>query len=55
LYLRILSNLADKRLVRVRTVIDREILGGEDVVDGIVCAYTFAAADPYRAAPTTRA
>jgi hydroxymethylglutaryl-CoA reductase len=49
-YLRILSNLADKRLVRVRTVIDREILGGEDVVDGIVCAYTFAAADPYRAA-----
>lgn len=49
-YLRILSNLADKRLVRVRTVIDKETLGGEDVVDGIVWAYTFAAVDPYRAA-----
>ena len=49
-YLRILSNLADKRLVRVRAVIDKEILGGEDVVDGIVYAYAFAAADPYRAA-----
>ncbi|WP_333594837.1 hydroxymethylglutaryl-CoA reductase, degradative [Anaerospora hongkongensis] len=49
-YLRILSNLADKRLVRVRTVIDKETVGGEDVVDGIVWAYTFAAVDPYRAA-----
>lgn len=49
-YLRILSNLADKRLVRVRSVIDKEALGGDDVVDGIVCAYTFAAIDPYRAA-----
>ena len=49
-YLRILSNLADKRLVRVRTVIDKEALGGEDVVDGVVWAYTFAAVDPYRAA-----
>ena len=49
-YLRILSNLADKRLVRVRTVIDQETLGGEEVVDGIVCAYMFAATDPYRAA-----
>ncbi len=49
-YLRILSNLADKRLVRVRTVIDKETLGGADVVDGIVWAYTFASVDPYRAA-----
>ena len=49
-YLRILSNLADKRLVRVRTVIDKEALGGEEVVDGIVWAYTFASVDPYRAA-----
>jgi len=49
-YLRILSNLADKRLVRVRTVIDKVALGGEAVVDGIVWAYTFAAVDPYRAA-----
>jgi hydroxymethylglutaryl-CoA reductase len=48
-YLRILSNLADKRIVRARTVIDKELLGGEDVVDGIVLAGAFAEADPYRA------
>jgi hydroxymethylglutaryl-CoA reductase len=49
-YLRILSNLADKRLVRVRTTVDRDTLGGEEVVDGILYAFAFAAADPYRAA-----
>lgn len=49
-YLRILSNLADKRLVRARTTVTKDALGGENVVDGIVWAYTFAAADPYRAA-----
>jgi len=49
-YLRILSNLADKRLVRARTKVTKEALGGEDVVDGIVYAQTFAEADPYRAA-----
>ncbi|MEM3833042.1 MAG: hydroxymethylglutaryl-CoA reductase, degradative [Thermoprotei archaeon] len=49
-YLRIITNLADKRLVRARTVIDKNEIGGEDVVDGIVEAWAFAAADPYRAA-----
>lgn len=48
--LRILSNKADRRLARVRAVFDRDALGGEDVVSGIVDAYRFAAADPYRAA-----
>lgn len=48
--LRILSNKADLRLARVRAVYDKEALGGEDVVDGIIDAYAFAAADPYRAA-----
>ncbi len=48
-YLRIVSNLADRRLVRARTKIPREALGGEDVVHGIVCAQSFAAADPHRA------
>jgi hydroxymethylglutaryl-CoA reductase len=48
-YLRILSNLADKRLVRARTLITKEALGGEEIVDGIVYAHTFAANDPYRA------
>ena len=49
-YLRILSNLADKRLARVRAEIDKEALGGDKIVDGIVWAYRFAEADPYRAA-----
>jgi hydroxymethylglutaryl-CoA reductase len=48
--LRILSNKADRRLARVRAVYDRDALGGADVVNGIMEAYTFAAADPYRAA-----
>lgn len=49
-YLRILSNLADHRLARARVEIDKTELGGESVVDGIITAYEFAAADPYRAA-----
>ena len=48
--LRILSNKADLRLARVRAIYDRDALGGADVVDGIIDAYAFAAADPYRAA-----
>lgn len=48
--LRILSNKADLRLARVRATYDRDALGGEDVVAGIIDAYSFAAADPYRAA-----
>jgi hydroxymethylglutaryl-CoA reductase len=49
-YLRIISNLAVKRLARAYTIIDKEAVGGEEVVDGIIEAYNFAAADPYRAA-----
>ncbi len=49
-YLRIISNLADKRLVRARCVVPKDVLGGEEVVDGIVLAWAFADADPYRAA-----
>ena len=48
--LRIISNLADKRLARAKVLIPKEELGGEEVVDGIVEAYAFAAADPYRCA-----
>ena len=48
--LRIISNLADKRLARATTQISKEALGGEEVADGIVDAYAFAAADPYRCA-----
>jgi hydroxymethylglutaryl-CoA reductase len=49
-YLRIISNLAVKRLARAYVVVDKEVLGGEEVVNGIIEAYNFAAADPYRAA-----
>lgn len=47
--LRILSNLADRRLVRARAIWPADVIGAE-VVDGVVAAYAFAAADPYRAA-----
>ena len=49
-YLRIISNLATKRLVKAWCVVNKESLGGEAVVDGIVYASAFAEADPYRAA-----
>jgi hydroxymethylglutaryl-CoA reductase len=49
-YLRIISNLADRRLVRATAVFDKEALGGQEVVEGIVYAYAFAEADPYRCA-----
>lgn len=48
--LRIISNLAVKRLARVKAVFPKEALGGDTVVDGIVNAYAFAAADPFRCA-----
>ncbi len=48
--LRIISNLAVKRLARAKATFTKEALGGENVVDGIVNAYAFAAADPYRCA-----
>jgi len=49
-YLRIISNFADKRLIRAKAVFTKETIGGEEVVDGILAAYHFAAGDPYRAA-----
>jgi len=49
-YLRIISNLATKRLARAWCTVPKKSVGGEEVVDGIVNAYAFAAADPYRAA-----
>ncbi|MFW9789159.1 MAG: hydroxymethylglutaryl-CoA reductase, degradative [Candidatus Thorarchaeota archaeon] len=46
--LRILSNLAEFRLVRSKATFDKELLGGEEVVDDIIAAWAFAEADPYR-------
>jgi hydroxymethylglutaryl-CoA reductase len=48
--LRILSNLADRRLARARCTWPLAAIGGEAVRDGMVSAYHFADADPYRAA-----
>jgi len=54
-HLRILSNLADHRLARAQCTIPLRELAfdaypAEDVRDGIISAWAFAAADPYRAA-----
>ncbi|MFZ5819683.1 MAG: hydroxymethylglutaryl-CoA reductase, degradative [Chloroflexota bacterium] len=60
-HLRILSNLADRRLARARCTVpvkELEMVGqngilsyaGEQVRDGIIEAWAFAASDPYRAA-----
>ena len=53
-YLRILSNLSDRRLARAHAVVPpsalaRDGLTGEEVVEGILWAYAFAVVDPYRA------
>jgi hydroxymethylglutaryl-CoA reductase len=54
-HLRILSNLADRRLARARCTISHAQLAFDEfdaaeVRDGIIAAWAFAAADPYRAA-----
>lgn len=49
-YLRILSNLADRRLARARCIWKLDAIGGAEVRDGMIRAYEFALADPYRAA-----
>lgn len=48
--LRIISNLADKRLVRVRARFKKESIGGTEVVNDVINAFEFADVDPYRAA-----
>jgi hydroxymethylglutaryl-CoA reductase len=54
-HLRILSNLADRRLARAQCTIPLDQLAfgdyrAEDVRDGIIAAWAFAVVDPYRAA-----
>jgi hydroxymethylglutaryl-CoA reductase len=48
--LKILSNLADKRIFKAKAVFDKETMGGENVVDAFLESYTLATIDPYRAA-----
>ena len=47
--LKIISNLADLRLVRARAIFSTEALGGKEIVENIVSAFEFADYDPYRA------
>jgi hydroxymethylglutaryl-CoA reductase len=53
-YLRILSNLSDRRLAKARAVLtpaalERPDMSGDEVIEGMMHAYAFAAVDPYRA------
>lgn len=48
--LKILSNLADKRIVKAKATFDKEKIGGEKVVNAFLESYTLACIDPYRAA-----
>ncbi|GGA78788.1 hydroxymethylglutaryl-CoA reductase, degradative [Ornithinibacillus halotolerans] len=53
-YLRILSNLADRCIAKATCVIPPELLvtgdySGEEVRDGVISAFEFADSDPYRA------
>lgn len=47
--LRILTNLADDRMVRAEATFDKKELGGARVAEDVVKAWAFADADPYRA------
>jgi len=54
-YLRIISNLAVRRLARARATFGKDVLktdelSGEEVIEGILEAYAFAEADPFRCA-----
>ncbi len=49
IYLRIVSNLASHRIAKSKATFDKDLLGGDKVVEGIMNAYEFALADPFRA------
>lgn len=54
IYLKILSNLSDRRVARAKTVIPPHLLktatcSGEKIIEGIIQAQAFAYLDPYRA------
>ncbi|MEM3477189.1 MAG: hydroxymethylglutaryl-CoA reductase, degradative [Archaeoglobaceae archaeon] len=49
-HLRIISNLAIYRLARAKAIFKKEAIGGKEVVEGIIKAYAFAEADPFRCA-----
>ena len=47
--LRILSNYSTRRLAKAKAVFEKEVVGGENVVDNIISAFEFADNDVYRA------
>ncbi|MEA3255626.1 MAG: hydroxymethylglutaryl-CoA reductase, degradative [Candidatus Altiarchaeota archaeon] len=47
--LKIISNYSVRRLSKAEVTVGKDEVGGEEVVDGIINAYEFAASDPYRA------
>jgi len=54
-FLRIMSNLADRRIARVRCLVKKDAISpGPEVIDGIVSAWAFADVDPYRAATNNK-
>ena len=54
-FLRILSNLADRRIARARCLVKKDAISpGPEVIDGIINAWAFADADPYRAATNNK-
>lgn len=54
-FLRILSNLADRRIARARCLVKKDAISpGPEVIDGIITAWAFADADPYRAATNNK-
>jgi len=54
-FLRILSNLADRRIARARCLVKKDsIAPGPEIIEGILQAWAFAEADPYRAATNNK-
>ena len=54
-FLRILSNLADRRIARARCTVKKDAIPpGPEVIDSIITAWAFADADPYRAATNNK-
>jgi hydroxymethylglutaryl-CoA reductase len=45
----VVSNLSSCRMIRVEAKVEKDLLGGERIIDRIIEAHHFAEADPYRA------
>ncbi|MHA1474058.1 MAG: hydroxymethylglutaryl-CoA reductase, degradative [Promethearchaeota archaeon] len=52
--LKIISNLAVHRMAKCSAIFDKDLLGGQDVIERILDAHAFAKADPFRAATANK-